>query len=213
VDLAWTHLGRLGGIDWGRVQDRLGELETQAREMLVRGGADVTAAKMERRVDMRYVGQGYEVPVPLPDGDLESDVDGHLRSAFNRLYRERFGTSLETAAVECVHWRLTATVTSTQGELRFQSERRADALKGERKAYFREMDAYISCPVFDRYELTPNGENPGPALIEERESTIVVGPSAKWRVDALGNVVVAFGQGPEAGPRRRTTRSGGRSRS
>jgi N-methylhydantoinase A len=142
---------------------------------------------------MRYVGQGYEVSVPLREGKLDASLEASLRASFNRLYRERFGTSLESAAVECVHWRLTATVASHEQKLSFQKVDRGEPLKGERKAYFRELDAYVECPVLDRYQLAADGERRGPALIEERESTIVVGPSARWRVDELGDVVISLG--------------------
>jgi len=212
VDLAWTHLARIGRVDWDTVQHRLAEIGAQALDMLEKGGARAADAKIERRVDMRYVGQGYEVSVPLPDGDLGESLEADLRASFNRLYRERFGTSLESAAVECVHWRLTATVPSRDQQLTFQKVHRGEPLKGSRKAYFRELDAYVDCPVLDRYQLTVDGERSGPALIEERESTIVVGPSAHWRVDDLGNVVVSLANGSSALGRRSDSRKPGRSK-
>jgi len=192
IDLAWTHLGKLGSLDWSPVVERLRTMEAQAREMLKKGGAGSSPVQIERRVDMRYVGQGYEVPVPLPAGEPDASMESHLRGTFDRLYRDRFGTSLESAGVECVHWRLTAKVESRQASLSFPIEPRGEPQKGERSAYFPEVDDYVACPVLDRYQLAAGNSTLGPALIEERESTIVIGPSASWRVDELGNVLVSF---------------------
>ncbi len=208
VDLAWTHLGRVGVLDWGPVSDRLGAMEGQAIEMLKNGGADVTSVQIERRVDMRYVGQGYEVPVPLPGGQLGAGIEAGLRSAFDKFYRGRFGTSLESAGVECVHWRLTARVDSKQVSLTFPIEPRSEPLKGERRAFFPELDNYVVCPVYDRYQLVADRKAEGPALIEERESTIVIGPSATWHVDDLGNVLVGFGNGHQGSRRNGNSRRG-----
>jgi N-methylhydantoinase A len=196
VDLAWTHLGKLGGLDWKPVVERLAAMEAQAREMLKKGGAGSSAVAIERRVDMRYVGQGYEVSVPLPRGALGAALEPHLRASFDRLYRDRFGTSLESAGVECVHWRLTAKVNSKEVSITFPVEPRGEPKKGERAAYFPELDDYVACPVLDRYQLAAGSSTQGPALIEERESTIVIGPSASWRVDELGNVLVNFANSP-----------------
>jgi N-methylhydantoinase A len=62
--------------------------------------------------------------------------------------------------------------------------------KGERPAYFPETSGYVHCPVYDRYQLAAGMTLQGPAIIEERESTVVVGPGARVAVDTLQNVVI-----------------------
>jgi len=66
------------------------------------------------------------------------------------------------------------------------------ARKGERDAYFPETSGYLSCPVYDRYRLAPGMALRGPAIIEERESTVVVGPDARIEVDVYQNVVITL---------------------
>jgi N-methylhydantoinase A len=63
-------------------------------------------------------------------------------------------------------------------------------LKGSRHAYLPEREKFAPCVVYDRYAL--NGRFAGPAIIEERESTVVVGEGAKGEVDALGNLLVTL---------------------
>jgi N-methylhydantoinase A len=66
----------------------------------------------------------------------------------------------------------------------------ADALKGERQAYFPELGGYAATSVFDRYRLGPGVEFEGPAIVEERESTVIVGPGAQCHVDDQANLIV-----------------------
>jgi N-methylhydantoinase A len=58
--------------------------------------------------------------------------------------------------------------------------------------YFPELDDYASVAVYDRYRLATGGRGDGPALLQERESTIVAGPSSGWEVDHLANVVITL---------------------
>jgi N-methylhydantoinase A len=64
--------------------------------------------------------------------------------------------------------------------------------RGERSAYFPESSGYVTCPVYDRYQLGPGSVLRGPAIIEERESTVVVGPGAGVEVDVQRNVVISL---------------------
>jgi N-methylhydantoinase A len=64
--------------------------------------------------------------------------------------------------------------------------------KGVRLAYFPEYGRYAETPVLDRYALGPGEMFAGPAIVEERESTLVIGPACRARVDAHRNVIVEF---------------------
>lgn len=152
---------------------------------------------MRRRLDMRYVGQGYEIEVPLPDGiDLE-DAFASLPALFATHYEQVFSTSFAHMALEIVTWKAAASGPLPElgrdgyvlGEYGID---RTDgsACKGTRQAYFDEADGYIDCPVFDRYCLARGQTVLGPALIEENESTCVVGVGDKVIVDEHYNLVV-----------------------
>ena len=71
-----------------------------------------------------------------------------------------------------------------------------EAQKGTRPAYFGETGGFVDTPVFDRYQLGPGAVIEGPAIIEERESTIVVGPGSRARIDELLGVVVELARAP-----------------
>jgi N-methylhydantoinase A len=66
----------------------------------------------------------------------------------------------------------------------------ADARKGKRSVYFNELGDYVETPVYDHYKLPLDRPIKGPAIIEQRESTAVVGPSGTAHVDGHGNLVI-----------------------
>ena len=66
-------------------------------------------------------------------------------------------------------------------------------MKGTRRAWFAEANDWVETPVYDRYALGPGTTLAGPAIVEERESTAVVGPGARCRVDERRTLVVELG--------------------
>jgi N-methylhydantoinase A len=189
VDLAATDPGRLGELDWAAAEARLAGLEGEARELL----ADVSGdgpLEFDRRADMRYAGQGYSVPVPLPGRPLGPADAEPLAAAFADAYGERFGATLPGAEIEALHWRLTARVPREPAVLHAPEASAEEARCGSRPAYFPELGERVEAAVWRRAALAPGDEVAGPALVEERETTIVIGPSGHGTCDELGNLVV-----------------------
>jgi N-methylhydantoinase A len=142
---------------------------------------------------MRHVGQGFEIPVPLPGLELSADDLAAIRTAFFDTYRLRFGRVMEQTPIEVLSWRLGCVAPGL--DIRLGGAGPADgasldaARRGSRKALF-ESQGWQDCTVYDRYKLPVGAQFAGPALIEERESTCVVGPDAVVSVDAMRNLVV-----------------------
>ena len=167
---------------------------------------------LRRRLDMRYVGQGYEIEVPLPDGvDLE-DAFAALPALFAQHYEQVFATSFAHMALEIVTWKVAASgplpelgrdgyVLGEYGS-KTAAGTTGDARKGTRQAYFDEAGGYLDCPVYDRYRLARRQTVVGPALIEENESTCVVGVGDKVTVDEHYNLVVEIAPLRSEGERR-----------
>ena len=68
-----------------------------------------------------------------------------------------------------------------------------EVLKGERPVFLTEEGRFIDCPVFDRYGLEPGATVNGPAIVEEREATVFVGPDARCAIDEHLNLVMSLG--------------------
>jgi N-methylhydantoinase A len=158
-------------------------------------GVEAPDIRVSLGLDMRYVGQGYEIEVPLPEGCAPADVFKELPGLFGDNYEKVFSMRFGERPTEIVNWKAQA-----RGPLpdmgkdgyflsEFESGAGREALKGYRQAYFPEEGDYVSCPVYDRYALLPGAELGGPALIEENESTCVIGFGEKVVVDSRYNLV------------------------
>jgi N-methylhydantoinase A len=176
-DFVRTRRARLEELDWSEAEALFGEMEREGEELL---SGHVTH---ERSADARYVGQGHELRVVVDGAGVEP-----LRAAFERSYRELYGREGPDVPIEVINWRVVSSGPRPTLRLEPPHEPTGEPLKGEREAYF--PDGRRPVPVYDRYALTAGTRIEGPAVIEERESTLVVPPDASATVrDDLAVVV------------------------
>lgn len=191
-DFVRSAYGFLGELEWERVNGVLEEMEAEGRAVLGHAGVAVDAITISRSADMRYTGQGYEINVPVPGGRLGHGSHDALRASFERVYRQLYGRLGPAVPVEVLNWRVV--VSGPKPVLRsVEAQASSDAgaaLKSHRQVYFPEHGGFRSTPVFDRYALGPGAEFEGPAIVEERESTAVIGPGARCRIDARRALIV-----------------------
>ena len=181
----------LDRLDWEQASATLAELEARGRAVLHQGAVTDAEITVEISADMRYAGQGFEVTVPLGSASVAARDTAALHRAFDAQYRQRFGRSLGGMPVELVSWRVRAIAPPSVTELRFaELPAEGDALIEYRAAYFAEAGGFVTTPVYARPALTPGTRIEGPALIEETESTAVIGPAAVGTVDAFGNLIM-----------------------
>jgi len=172
----------LGKVDWARAEEILGQMEAEGRALLAASGIANNEMTVERTVDMRYVGQGHEIAVGY-------SADG-LAEGFEKAYRQLYGRPGPPVPVEIMNWRVTVSGPKPEVRLRIESVVDAVVQKGTRPAYFPELDGYVEVPVLNRYGLTKGYRFTGPAIVEERESTTVIGPGAACFIDEQWNLVV-----------------------
>jgi N-methylhydantoinase A len=201
VECTRSQVVPLDDPDWDAIGVVAEDLEAQARQLLAEGGVPQSDVSLEVAADMRYLGQGYEVTVPVPLPVVRRRDTAGLVRAFEAEYRNRFDRTLVGMPAEVISWRLRALsspVVSTVTLPDRQGHRTART--GSRPAYFAEAGGFIDTTVYDRAALVPGAEIPGPALIEETESTVVVGPSGYARVERAGNLIMTLGAGEEGQP-------------
>jgi len=143
---------------------------------------------------MRYVGQGHEVAVALPDGVLRGADLSRIAAAFEKTYETLYGRKGPDVPLEVINWRVVASGPRPAMNLKLPRDaaQRTKARKGSRLAYFPEYGRYVETPVYDRYALAPGAQFDGPAIVEERESTLIMGARGRARVDERLNVMVEF---------------------
>jgi N-methylhydantoinase A len=192
VELARSRLLQLDSLDWMELEALFEELEADARQVLSHARIAPEDVRVRRSADVRYVGQGFEVPVALPD-PLNATT---LAETFHRIYEVRMGRRLHNVPIEIVTWRVTASGPESMVDLTTLSlaDGTSSEPKGRRVAHFAEGNGYVECDVYDRYALPVGACIQGPSIVEEHESTAVLGPGASAVVDAQRNLIVTVPQ-------------------
>jgi len=196
-DFVRSAYSRLDELDWQFANGLLDEMAEEGRKVLESSGLTSTAITYQRTADMRYVGQGHEVSVNLPDGILRSANLPQIGLAFEETYKALYGRKGPDVPLEVINWRVVASgpVPEMNCKLARDTANRADPRKGSRSAYFPEQGRYVETTVYDRYALMPGMKFSGPAIVEERESTLIIGTRGHAHVDERLNVIVEMSDG------------------
>ncbi|MGQ9682008.1 MAG: hydantoinase/oxoprolinase family protein [Anaerolineae bacterium] len=190
-DYAQTCLRRLDTLDAGDLTEAYQRLEAQGCEMLQREGVLPEQMSLERQAELRYVGQSYELCVPVPPGRLQQRDLFNLADSFHREHDRAYGFSAPEEPVELVNVRLSATGHIPKPSLRvLQSGHSDQACKSRRLVYFAEAGGYVDCPIYDRYRLGASARVDGPAVVEEIDSTTIIHPGWVGQVDHWGNIII-----------------------
>jgi N-methylhydantoinase A len=148
--------------------------------------------KIQRALDLRYAGQGYEITLPC---DAEALRDGGLkglRGRFDQQHQSMFGHMAPGQAVEVVSYRVRGLGLVPPVELpRFTptGATLADALRETRRVRFDGRD--VECPVYQRERLDVGLTLPGPAILDQFDCTTVIHAGQSARVDEWKNLIVA----------------------
>ncbi|MFM0702772.1 hydantoinase/oxoprolinase family protein [Paraburkholderia sediminicola] len=193
-DLSASRPLALASWDPAVIHGVLDPLVAQGREVVTASGVPLENITATFTVDMRHVGQGHEISVALPDQDLASaGFVEELLARFYTAYEALYGRTVSGSEVEVITWRVRVSGPRshvTTGHIGGGRGTKKDPLKGSRPVYFDELGQYVETCVYDHYALTPDMQIQGPAIIEQRESTVVVGPSATASVDAQQNLIM-----------------------
>ncbi len=192
-DYVQTVVCRHVDLDLARVRQVFGDLEAQAQRALDGEGFAGDQQRMQRTADLRYVGQAFEVRVPVPDDELHRAAAEEVAQAFHAAHRQLYGYDFATdprQAVEWVNLRVSGIGPIRRPEL-VELERRDGgtdrAVTGSRRVFF---DGWMDTPTYDRLDLAPGDVVTGPAIIEEFGSTVPVHPGFAGTVDAYGNLLL-----------------------
>ena len=182
-----TIVRRLDVLDPEEVERTFAELERQGAAELAREGIVGTSVEFQRQVDMRYVGQSFELAIPTP-GRFDAASASSLLERFHAEHDRAYGFCAPDEPTECVSVRLTSVGRIAKPPLSPLASGEAAASKDRRPVYFAEEAGYVDCPVYDRYALQAAVRLEGPAIVEEFDSTTVVHPGYTAEVDTYGNL-------------------------
>jgi N-methylhydantoinase A len=194
-DYVRSKLDAVAALDLESATAIFAGLEEQARGDLASEGFGPAEVRLERHLDFRYAGQGYEVRVPAPDGALTVENLASTRRAFDQRHEQQFGHAAPDEPAEIVSYRVVGFGLVPKVELpTFEPSGRPveDALMGRRPAYFGELGREVDCPIYDRAGLAPGHALAGPCIVEQLDSTTVVLPNQSLRVDRYGSLILEW---------------------
>jgi N-methylhydantoinase A len=183
----------LAEAPFGEIEALFRELEKQGRDAIAASSVRPRKIRVERALDMRYVGQEHAVTVHLPMRVFTAKDRAAIKRYFDNDHMSRYGTSAPGERAEIVSLRVTVSgqlkkppqETIAKGSVRPPKA----ALAGRRKVFF--GGRFRDTPTFRRVALLAGNKIVGPALIEEHASTTMLMPGDKLTVDAYGNLVIA----------------------
>ena len=143
-------------------------------------------------IEMRYIGQNYELQIPVSSNTLDMEDIQALKEAFFKEHEKNYGYFNPTAPIQLVNFRSEAIGIVTKpglSTLEHKTEDPADCIIEYRDVFFDET-GFINCPVYDREKLGQTERIEGPCIIEQMDSTSVIPPKAWFLVDHYGNIIV-----------------------
>jgi N-methylhydantoinase A len=173
------------------VEAIFGRLEAMATEGLRRDGFAAERIRMQRALDMRYAGQGYEIAIACGAEPVRADTLNDLRTRFDERHQAMFGHRAPEEPVEIVSYRVRGIGLVPHVAMpRFarSGASLADALRETRMVRFDGVE--VDCPVYWRERIDVGASVPGPAILDQFDCTTVIGPGQVARVDEWKNLIV-----------------------
>lgn len=196
-DLTRTQFQTNGAMDLDRLNRDFKDMETELRARLEADQVSASDMRFERIGDLRYVGQGYELKIPIPEGVLTPERMAGVWAAFHAAHAAEYGHAFEASPVELVNVRVSgigrmpglwAAGRPGGGSLEAAKVRVLDCV-------FRTPEALqtFATPVYRRSDLPVDTPIPGPAIFLQKDSTTVVPPGSVARVHATGSILIRIG--------------------
>jgi N-methylhydantoinase A len=189
-DLSRSQRTTLDDADFDQIEGLFQDLEREAGGILQQADRS-RRLRFERTLMMRFVGQGAETDLPIERRPFQKWSKAAIRRRFDAVYQKLYGRTYPENAVEFVTFKVRASLPERPFRLPPLTRRKgkmSECIKGRRPAFSVLRKKFVPFTVYDRLKLYPGARMPGPAIIEEKESTIVIGEDAKARVDEYGFV-------------------------
>ncbi len=170
------------------------DLDGEAHAALERDGVREDRRQLQRSADLRYVGQAYEVNVPVPTEALDDRAAAVVVQAFHDLHQQLYAHHHPDKPVEFVSGRVAAIGLMEAPELRRRSAGDGILVSKERRlVYYEETDGIVETDVYDRDALSIGAAFEGPAVVEQADTTTVIHPRQRAHVDEMGNLLIEIG--------------------
>ena len=186
-------------FDFDAVNNVLAELTNEA-ETFVRQGTEESRLTVERQVSMRYKGQGWEIPVTLPNGEFDAFAAEGLGASFIKAYEEFFGRAIDDLTIETVSWAVrVASVQELPDPLELTTEHNRVEADARRLIYDPTTSSMVDSFVVERNDLSVGDAVAGPGVIVEEQTTTVLSSHHVAVMQPDGTLLVTRGSGRSTG--------------
>jgi N-methylhydantoinase A len=186
-------IGLLDAFPADRMRELFAELEGQALRDIAEEGFSRDAVVLRRQLDLRYMHQGYQLAVDVPDGEIGDAQKPSLKAAFDTLHRRIYGQAAEGEPAEIVTFRLQVEIAIDRYTFSARNGHAGAALQardGTRKVYDLDRRQFVDATVYDRARFLPGDRFTGPAIVNQFDSTTVVLGGQHVLVDPYGTLII-----------------------
>ena len=191
MEFVLSRLEPITQVDVSLLNGIFEKAESEYTERLHQEGLDEVS--LQRYLDMRYYGQGYELSVEVPQRKLEEKDVIEMRKAFDMAHKASYGISAQDQEVEIVTYRVVVlgrTPKPSFKEWPSSGNDASEAIKNTRKVYSPITRDYVKTSVYDRNKLRVGNLVTGPAIVEQMDSTTVIPENYTLELDSLGNLLI-----------------------
>lgn len=195
VDHVITDVQLEDALDVDRLNDEFLQLRERVTQDLALQGFDRKGIRLQAFLDMRYVGQAFEIRVslPIPDGSIAGSLASTIKD-FHIAHEDQYGYSYENKTlVEIVNIGVTGfglLAPPRQSSKGSSNLRWSDLLKSTLPMYLNEASGFVDCPVYERPKEPISESLAGPAVIEQYDTTTVVEPGWEVTVNEFGHLLL-----------------------
>jgi N-methylhydantoinase A len=191
-DYVRTYLTKSTALDLRELENLFEKfLERPARARMLRDGVAEKDIDVARSLDLRYLGQGYELEVPAPSGNITRGWWQLVEDAFHALYEKKYGFCARGETLEIVNLRLACFGRLPKPRLpkgKPGPASSAKSRKGYRQVFLN--GRFLKAAIHDRALFAPGMRVSGPAIIEQKDSTTVLFPGSRARIDEYRNILI-----------------------
>jgi N-methylhydantoinase A len=187
-DLVRSHKVAVDFADFDEIEQIFKGMEAEGIKTLQKTGQEERIT-CERSVDVRYIGQGSETNIPVSEPDFTQIKKEEILRRFHAIYERLYGRTYPDSPVEFINFKIRASLPERLLRLpKIQKDGASleKAVKRERRAYSAIAKDFVPHTVYDRYKLQSDARFQGPAIVEEKESTMIVGEDTSVTVDEYG---------------------------
>jgi len=191
-DLVRSIVSKTNQFSTDQLNQAFSEMKAEGDRYLEREGIPPMGRYYRKSIDMRYKGQFHEVELPISEPELNEEGINRVVEAFHKKHEELYAYR-DVVETEMINLRLAAygkVVTPARKAMVTQSADASKSIKGKRDVYFEEEYGFIPATIYDGDIMEPGNRIKGPAIIEQRTTTIVVPPGAKLKVTDYGDYLM-----------------------